>query len=326
MTRERAGEIMLAMRGRRVVILGDLMLDRYVWGDVSRISAEAPVPVVEATRQSWRLGGAANVAANVASLEGAAILVGVVGRDADGELLCEGMVERGLDVAGVVTLAGRPTTVKTRILARSQQVVRLDMEARGPLDGDEAAAVEDKLRSLVAGAHALVVSDYGKGVVVPRILEVAIGLAQASDVPVAVDPKESHFDLYRGVTTITPNLLEAANAVGHRLDSDEAVYLAGHELRSRLDARSVLITRGERGMTLFEEEGATHLAAVAEEVFDVTGAGDTVVGVVALAVAAGASLVEAAELSNHAASLVIREVGTAVVTPEELLATFPEKR
>jgi len=183
MTRDRAGAIVEAMRGRRVVILGDLMLDRYVWGDVSRISPEAPVPVVEATRQSWRLGGAANVAANVSALGGSAVLIGAVGLDADGDLLREGLTERGLEAGGVAALPGRATTVKTRILARSQQVVRLDMEARGPLDGEAVDALVERIRERIPGADGLVISDYGKGVVVPPVLEATMASAQPTPLP-----------------------------------------------------------------------------------------------------------------------------------------------
>ena len=322
MTVERVREILAAMRGKRMVVGGDVMLDRYVWGEVSRISPEAPVPVVEATRQSHRLGGAANVAANIVALGGVPYLLGVLGQDGEGAALKRLAAEQGIPTEGLVELENRPTTAKTRIIARNQQMIRLDIENTGPLDAEAVGAVTARSDSALREADGAILSDYGKGVITEGVLTSFLATAAARDVPVSVDPKDDHFQAYRGVTVLTPNLLEAGGALGRKLPTDEAVEAGGEELRARLDATSILITRGERGMSLIEADRCSHFPTVAEEVYDVTGAGDTVVSVFALAHIAGASLREAAEIANHAASLVIREVGTAVADPEAIAETF----
>jgi D-beta-D-heptose 7-phosphate kinase/D-beta-D-heptose 1-phosphate adenosyltransferase len=321
----RAHEILERCRGRLVVVLGDVMLDRYVWGDVSRISPEAPVPVVLAGRETIRMGGAANVAANLRALGAEARLVSVVGADADGAMLRGSLEESGIATTGL-RVADRPTTVKTRILARNQQVVRVDREESGELSVSDAAGVLGALEAAFDGAAALVISDYGKGVIGEAVLGAALTGARLRDIPVAVDPKETHFFSYRGVTALTPNVHEAGAVLGRKLTTESAVDGAGKELRERLDARSVLITRGERGMTLFEADRVSRFPAVARDVYDVTGAGDTVVATLCLAHAAGASLREATELSNYAASVVIREVGTAVARPDAIVRAIEERR
>jgi D-beta-D-heptose 7-phosphate kinase/D-beta-D-heptose 1-phosphate adenosyltransferase len=309
----------------RVSIFGDLMLDRYVWGDVSRISPEAPVPVVEVRRDSVRFGGAANVAENVASLGACASVVGVVGDDAAGRELLGLLRGRGVDVGRVLVDPGRPTTTKTRIIAHSQQVVRADREDASDVTGDAGAEIAGRLESAVAECDVLVVSDYGKGVVTGDVLPPAIALARESRKLICVDPKESHFESYAGVTAITPNQKEAGDAVGRRISDDESLAEVGWELSRRLEAECVVITRGELGMSLFLKEGKlVHLPTVAREVYDVTGAGDTVVSVLAASLAAGATMVEAALIANHAAGIVIREIGTASVTPEEIRRSFEE--
>jgi len=321
----RLEEIVRGFGSRRVAILGDLMLDRYVWGDVNRISPEAPVPVVEVTRDSVRFGGAANVAENVASLGAAASIVGVVGADAAGRELLLLLRERGVDVSGVVELPDRPTTTKTRIIAHSQQVVRADREATTELAPTERAAVLESLERAVDASDALVVSDYGKGVVTEETVTAAISRARSEDKTVCVDPKESHFGSYRGVTAITPNQKEAGNAAGLRITDDASLEKVGWQLQGSLDAECVVITRGEHGMALFMKGGdLVRLPTVAREVYDVTGAGDTVVSALTVALAAGATMVEAANVSNHAAGIVIREIGTASVTPDEILRSFRE--
>ena len=325
--RERLREILGSFEGRRVSIVGDLMLDRYVWGDVSRISPEAPVPVVEVTDESVRFGGAANVAENVAALGAATSVVGVVGDDADGEELLGLLRARRVDVGGVVKVPGRPTTTKTRIVAQNQQVVRADREDPRELPPTVADAVARSLGRALEDSEALIVSDYGKGVVSEGLLSVAITAARKGGKFVCVDPKESHFSSYVGVTAITPNQKEAGDAVGVKITDEETLSRVGWELQKRLQAECVVITRGEHGMTLFMQGGReVHLPTVAREVFDVTGAGDTVVGVLTVALAAGATMVEAAAIANHAAGLVIREVGTASVTPAEIERSFLELR
>jgi D-beta-D-heptose 7-phosphate kinase/D-beta-D-heptose 1-phosphate adenosyltransferase len=312
--------------GRRIAVLGDCMVDRYLWGRVERISPEAPVPVVEVERESDRLGGAGNVAANLRALGAEPALFGVVGADDAGARLRDAFAGRGVDASGLVEDGARPTTVKTRIVANAQQVVRADRESRADIAG---AALERLARALerdLPRCEGLVVSDYGKGVVTPRTLEVALGAARRAGLPVSVDPKESHIDAYRGVSILTPNQHEAGFVQGVRVVDEASLLEVGWGLQRRLDAEAVLVTRGPHGMSLFERGGRyTHLPTVAREVYDVTGAGDTVVSVVAAALAAGADFPSACCLANHAAGVVIREVGTASCSPAQLLASLAER-
>ena len=309
--------------GCRILVLGDLMLDRYLWGRVDRISPEAPVPVVEIERETFALGGAGNVAVNLRSLGAEPVLAGVLGRDADGNHLREALAARGVDTRLVVGDPGRPTTVKTRIIAHQQQVVRADHESRAALEGAPLDELLAGLERELASCRGMIVSDYGKGVITARSLERALGAARRHAVHVSVDPKESHIDAYHGVGILTPNQYEAGGVMGRRIVDEASLMEVGWGLQRRLDSAAVLVTRGPDGMSLFEKSGRyTHLPTVAREVFDVTGAGDTVVSVVALALAAGAGYPEACHLANHAAGIVIREVGTASCSPVELLASL----
>jgi D-beta-D-heptose 7-phosphate kinase/D-beta-D-heptose 1-phosphate adenosyltransferase len=309
--------------GRRVLVLGDLMLDHYLWGHCERISPEAPVPVVEVQRETSSLGGAGNVAANLTALGGEPVLVGLVGDDERAQKLFDAFAARGVDTRSIVRDPSRPTTMKTRIIAHSQQVVRADWESRADADGPALDGLLGVLERELPRCHGLVVSDYGKGVITRLVLEKAIGLARARRIRVAVDPKESHIDAYKGVSILTPNQLEAGWVMGQRITDEASLMSVGWGLQKRLDAECALITRGAEGMSLFEKTGRyTHLPTVAREVFDVTGAGDTVVSVVALALAAGADYPEACYLANHAAGVVIREVGTATCSPTQLKASL----
>ena len=315
--------IVARFAGRRMLVFGDLMLDRYLWGRVDRISPEAPVPVVEIERETMALGGAGNVAANLRALGAEPLLLGVVGEDDDGRRLREALAARGLDLGGVVSDAGRPTTVKTRIVAHSQQVVRADRESRADLSDAALARLLEVVERELPGCAGRVVSDYGKGVIHPGTLEPALGAARRAGYAVSVDPKESHIEAYRGVSILTPNQHEAGWVQGRRVTDEASLMEVGWGLQKRLDSAAVLVTRGAGGMSLFERGGRyTHLPTVAREVYDVTGAGDTVVSVVALALAAGADFHAACMLANHAAGIVIREVGTATCTREQLLASL----
>lgn len=319
------GAIVRRFAGRRVAVLGDCMVDRYLWGRVERISPEAPVPVVEIERESDALGGAGNVAANLLALGAEPLLLGVVGDDADGARLRETLAGRGLDLGGLVIDPARPTTVKTRIVAHAQQVVRADRESRADVAGPVLAELQAVMARELPGCAGLVVSDYGKGVVHPGTLGPALAAARAAGFPVSVDPKESHIDAYRGVSILTPNQHEAGWVQGRRVSDEASLMEVGWGLQKRLDAAAVLVTLGAGGMSLFERGGRyTHLPTVAREVYDVTGAGDTVVSVVALALAAGADFPAACLLANHAAGIVIREVGTATCSREQLLGSLAE--
>ena len=314
------------MRARTVAVFGDVMLDEFVWGDVTRISPEAPVPVVDIRRESVHLGGAANVLANLRALGVRASVVGVVGADRAGERVRTELRDAGAHdpEENLITDVSRPTTLKTRIIAHSQLVVRADRERRTPVDSLVEERIVAALRRLLKEADALVVSDYDKGAVTPGVLGEILPAAEAAGVPVLVDPKLRNFGAYRPATLVTPNHHEALRVTNSEDDTDEGVARAAREIRARLGCRSVLITRGERGMMLLEDGEPVYVPTAAREVYDVTGAGDTVIATLAASLAAGASLVEAAMLANHAAGVVVGKVGTATATAEELLASFRE--
>jgi D-beta-D-heptose 7-phosphate kinase/D-beta-D-heptose 1-phosphate adenosyltransferase len=314
-------EFLASSRGAVVGVVGDLMLDRFVWGRVSRISPEAPVPVVTIEREDYHLGGAANVARNVASLGGSPLLLGIVGEDEAGGTLRRALSERGLSSEAVLTDASRRTTVKTRIIAHSQQVVRADWESTDDISGEVQARTIALLDEVIRRSKAIVLSDYSKGALTPLVIEGAIAAAKDRGVPILVDPKVHRYRFYRGVTLLTPNLNEAERFTGIDVRSESDLDQAAGRILDELDCEAVLITRGEQGMSLYRRAyPALHIAAAAREVFDVTGAGDTVIATAALALACGESLPRAAELSNRAAGIVVGKLGTATVLPEELLA------
>ena len=313
-------ELVTAFAGKRVAIVGDVMLDEYIWGKVRRISPEAPVPVVEVERRTFRLGGAANTAANVLSLGGRALVGSVAGQDPARERLRELLHAGGADVHGLLGDPERRTTTKTRIIAHSQQVVRLDDEHRTPLP----VALEDALLAWVeaqqGSVDAFLLSDYAKGVVTPRLAQRYIGLARAAGKPVLVDPKGTDFLKYRGASLLKPNLHEVERFLNRELHGEDDVREAGQRLLELLPGSAVLVTRGAEGMTLFRKGHLpVHIASAARSVFDVTGAGDTVASTLALALAAGAPLERAATVATRAAGIVVGKVGTAHVTPQELL-------
>ena len=314
-----ASEIIEKLANQRILVLGDVMLDRYLWGTVSRISPEAPVPVVEVQSETHRLGGAANVAQNVLSLDASPVLIGVVGDD-DAAGKFRGVMEKaGVDQSKLIVDSSRKTTLKTRIIAHSQQVVRADEESVHELAGDACDAMRGTISSELDSCTAVIISDYGKGALPDSIVEATIRAAREKGVPVCVDPQDARMALYRGSTVVTPNSKQAGRGYGKRITDDESLKEVGWGLRKRLDCDAVLITRGEFGMTLFEASGReSHFPAAAKKVFDVTGAGDTVVGVLCVALAAGAEPASAAFLANQAAGLVVGELGTASVTRAQL--------
>jgi len=309
----RARRIIGKFPGRRVVVLGDIMLDHYIWGDVSRISPEAPVPVVEVRHSTSNLGGAGNVAQNLESLGLTPLLVGVVGDDQEGS-----WIKRHLrETRGVIVEPGRPTTVKIRVIAHHQQIVRVDQEKKMTVSAGAAAKL---LRFLEKEKPAgIVISDYNKGIVTPSLIERVLRFAASRRIPVFVDPKVENFGLFSPVTFISPNHHEAARIVGHPCHTNTEVESAGREILDRSASRYLIIKRGEQGMSIFEKGAPpTHLPTTAQEVFDVTGAGDTVIATAAAALLAGATIGEAAILANAAAGVVVGKIGTAVCTREEL--------
>lgn len=324
-TRVRA--LLGAMRGRRVLVLGDVMLDEFVWGRVSRISPEAPVPVVEVGARSDHIGGAGNVAVNLCALGGRAVLAGVVGRDAAGDRVREALVAAGVETRLVEAGDGRRTTLKTRIVAHGQQVVRADQEDTGDLPRALENRIVELVRRELPAVAALVVSDYQKGVVTASLLRRVLPLARRERVLVLVDPKPRHFRLYRGAQLVTPNQLEAEQVIGARIGTPRELDAAGRRILSLLGCRAVLMTRGEHGISLFERgRPPLHVPATAREVFDVTGAGDSVIAALSLSLVAGATLPEAAALANAAASVVVGKLGTAQATPGEVLEAVRSSR
>ena len=302
-----------------VLVIGDLILDHYIWGRVSRISPEAPVPVVHVESESMRLGGAANVFNNVLALGGKADICGVIGSDETGRMLLKELGSKRSGRGGVVIDAERPTTRKSRVIAHNQQIVRYDMERRGELKPALQKRILRYVESRLRELSCLIVSDYAKGVVTHTLMSELTRLVALRHIPIIVDPKVEHFGYYKGVTVITPNHLEATQAAGLHGDGDQTIQEAGAIIRQRLGCQSVLVTRGERGMSLFEADGVSwHIPTQARQVYDVTGAGDTVVGTMALALSAGASMREAATLANQAAGIVVGMVGTATVTAKQL--------
>jgi len=323
LTKIRVVEILRTLRDRNVVVLGDVMLDEFVWGDVTRISPEAPVPVVDVRRESVHLGGAANVLANLIALGARGSVVGVVGNDEAGKRLRNGLRELGSGANDdLIVDEVRPSTIKTRIIAHSQLVVRADRESRTPVSSQIEDQIVSRLKGVLSEADAFVVSDYDKGVVTPRILAEILPFAYER-VPVLIDPKLRNFNFYRPATLVTPNHLEALRMSDSEDHSDDGSHHAATVIRRKLGCDAVLITRGDRGMMLLEADGEpVYVKTAAREVYDVTGAGDTVIAALAAGLAAGTSMLEAATLANHAAGIVVGKVGTATATADELIATF----
>ena len=306
-------------RNARILVIGDLMVDEYIWGNVSRISPEAPVPVVNVTSESLRLGGAGNVVNNIHALGGKVWVAGIVGSDEMGRKVLHDLRRMGLETKGVVVQAGGITTVKTRIIAHNQQVVRYDREEVREIPDEHLERILALLAERIDEVDAVLISDYGKGVICKALMDRVRSLALSAGKILAVDPKVKNFPLFQKITIITPNHYEAAQAAGRWVSSEEDLVAVGRTLLQQLQAHAVLITRGEKGMTLFEESGAiTNIPTMAKEVYDVTGAGDTVISVLTLALAVGATPKQAAFLSNYAAGIVVGEVGTATLRASEL--------
>ncbi len=315
-------EILRGFAGRRLAVIGDSMLDRFLWGSVDRISPEAPVPVVRLEKETVKLGGAANVAANIRALGAEVTLCGIWGQDEARTQMETILSERGIAASGMVETPGRPTTIKTRIIAHSQQVVRTDREDSGPVGEDITSRLLEALKA-AGPMDGYILSDYGKGVLTGTALGEFIGLARQQGKVVVVDPKKGDYSQYHGVTSLTPNQKEAEQACATSITDEASLQAAGRTLLERTAAKAVLITRGEHGMALFEASGkAHHLPTEATMVYDVTGAGDTVIAVYTTALAGGADFAQAAYMANHAAGIAVRELGTAAVTAEQLRAVL----
>jgi len=327
--RLQAESILWRIKGRKVAVLGDVMLDEYLYGEVSRISPEAPVPIVRVLREQAVLGGAANVAANLKALGAEPMLVGLLQEDVAGERMMGLLKGLGISLAGLVLDPQRPTIIKTRVIGQQQQMLRIDREELGQPDAAVLKSLRERLEASLGEASILIISDYAKGIVNGPVMETVRTLCAARKLPWIVDPKPEHKAFYHGATLMTPNTRETAELTSRTARSDMEVSVAGRELMAELGLKGLLVTRSERGMALFApdaDHGAPWMIPTeAREVFDVSGAGDTVIAAFSAAIAGGADWPEAAMLANSAAGVVVAKVGTATVTPAELLAHYREQ-
>lgn len=325
--RKRLQEILGSFPRAKIVVVGDIMMDRFIWGKVSRISPEAPVPVVVVEKETFLFGGAANVVHNIHALGGEALLCGVVGEDEMGQRFLEDLAHAGLETRGVLVEKGRQTTMKTRIIAHHQQVVRIDRESTDYLKPSTSRGLSDLLKEHLKEYHAVILSDYGKGLLTRGLIHSTIRRAREARRFVLVDPKLKNFPFYRGARVVTPNTAEASSASGMPITDLESLKKAGRVLMRKLKCDALVITRGEEGMAIFESHQEPFLVpTVAKEVYDVTGAGDTVIATMALALASGADVREAATLANYAAGIVVGKMGTATASPRELGRIIRERR
>ncbi len=307
----------------KILVVGDVMIDRYWWGSVTRISPEAPVPIVKLEKMSTSAGGAANVAANLAGLGVKPVLFGIVGDDDESALLSQLLTEGGIGDHFLTPVPGRKTTVKTRIVAHSQHLVRIDQETNEQISNADADGILPKIAAILPDIDAVIVSDYAKGFLSDHFLSSLIDLARSSGKVIFVDPKGRDFSRYKGATVITPNKREAAEACGLEMEIGDLVSLAGKQLLDELALEALLITEGEDGMTLFSKgSSAAQFDSLAQDVYDVTGAGDTVIATFAAASTAGQTYIEAAKLANIAAGLVVGKIGTTIITKKMMTEFF----
>ena len=314
---QKADKVISSFKGKKILVVGDLMLDEYIWGEVERISPEAPVPIVRVKNETWVLGGAANVAHNISSLGGRAVIAGVIGDDSPGRKLSALLQKNGIDARGLVVDQIRPTVTKSRILAGHQQIVRIDREVSHDINADLRTDILKSIHLMIGEIDGIILEDYAKGLINQELIRELIELAESRNIFIVVDPNSYRHFLYRGASLVTPNHKEAVEAAG--LGREVELEELGRSLLKKWGAKAVLITLGEDGMCLFEEgKESFHIPTIAREVFDVSGAGDTVIGTVSLSLAAGYELDEAAGLANYAAGVVVGKLGTATVTPDEL--------
>lgn len=318
--------IISSFSGKKVLVIGDLILDEFIWGKVSRISPEAPVPVVWVKDESFMPGGASNVANNINALGGKSYLVGVVGSDERAGILKGELKHRGVNIDGIISDSKRPTILKTRVIAHQQQVVRIDREKTDPLQDSTIRRITDYVEKVIDEMDAVIVEDYGKGLITPKLLSKIVPLAKRKKKIIAVDPKEEHLSYYKGVTLLTPNNSEASRAAGIEIKDAKTLKEAGFKLLKKLKTKILLITLGEDGMIIFEEgKSPKKIDTIAQEVFDVSGAGDTVVSSYTLSLISGADPIQAAHIANCAAGIVVGKVGIAVVTQEEIVKCIKEE-
>jgi len=322
---KRLREVVENFNGKRVLVIGDCMLDEYVYGDCNRISPEAPIPVFLHKETKDFLGGAANVSANIKAVGGEPLIIGIIGDDPQGKRLIGVLKDKNIYDDGIMVSDIRQTTVKTRIVAQNQQMIRIDKEIVKELSPEETAFVNKKIESLIDSVNSVVISDYGKGMVTRGIFKYLLGLINNRDIRTIVDPKVEHFDLYKDVTLITPNHKEASNAVGMNIVDNNSMIKVGLKLLENVACDNLLITWGERGMVLFQNNiEPIFIPATARSVYDVTGAGDTVVAILSLALASGANMEDSSRIANYAGGIVVEKSGTSVVYKEELIKMIEE--
>lgn len=321
MNRTAVQQIISRFPSLRILVLGDFMLDHFVMGRVDRISPEAPVPIVNVDTEQFHLGGAGNVVMNGKTLGAQMIPLGAIGNDWAAERIRELFLEEQLSASGLLT-SERPTTLKTRILAHQQQVVRVDREQRTPISDELQNQLSNQFLEVIDSVDGIIISDYAKGTLTPSLLAKILPEARKKDKLVCLDPKTRHFSSYTPVTVITPNQAEASSLLGYPIVSEEDLMEAAQRILKLIDCTALLITRGDKGMALFTNGEFTLVPTKAREVYDVTGAGDTVVTSICLALAAGAEMIQAVELANAAAGIVVGKIGTATVTASELLSCF----
>jgi rfaE bifunctional protein kinase chain/domain len=322
-TQQRVDELLENSKNKRIAVIGDVMIDRYIWGNVNRISPEAPVPIVEVESESSRLGGAANVANNIVSLGASAQLIGVVGEDFSGKEFRSILESQNASSEGIVTDRSRPTTVKTRVIAHQQHVVRIDSEEKRDIGADIQQKIFSVLEKNIDSIDGIIIEDYNKGVVVKELIHSIIELANRKNKIITIDPKFNNFFEYKNVTVFKPNKKETEEALGKKLWNDADVLAAGKILIEKLNAENVLLTRSEKGMSLFQKKGTViHIPTNARQVADVSGAGDTVIAALTTMLAAGATIVEASLLANYAGGIVCGEVGIITIDPAILRSTI----
>lgn len=322
--KKRLKTIISRFKNKNILVVGDLILDHHIFGKVERISPEAPVPVVWANRESFACGGAANVGLNLRSLEAKVSVCGVVGLDRFGKTLFSLMGKSGIDTKLIVRNNKRPTTLKTRILAHHQQIVRVDWESVEFLSPDTNKLIVNKIRKNIDDFDAVIIEDYGKGVVNPTLVSELVTICRQRRKIITVDPKEDHFDYYKNVTALTPNLKEAETAANTKIRDRSQIPFLGKIIMKKLNPQALLITLGEDGMVLFFGKDYYHIPAQAHEVFDVTGAGDTVISVFTLSLSCGANYQEATTMANFAAGIVVGKLGAATTNKKELLKIINE--
>lgn len=325
LAKSRVEELLEKFQQLRVWVIGDVMLDRFLWGKVERISPEAPVPVVNVTSEKMMPGGAANVASNLAGLGAKATIIGVVGKDPEGKSLLKMLRERNIATDGIISISGRPTTVKTRVVAHGQHVVRFDRENTDPIPIRIKERILDFFGKNKHNFDALIVSDYGKGLISKELFEALVDICNSKGCLISVDPYVHHFWFYKRASLITPNQHQFETALNYKFKSQRELELKGQDVFKRLRLKYLVITQGERGMTVFERNLRAHiLPTFAKQVYDVTGAGDTVIATLTMALAAKSSISEAAMLANIAAGAVVEEVGTTAINKEKLLNHLKE--